>query len=278
MKTALRKEQLRKEGGHPMDNAKDAVAFLKKCFCLGREMEYDKKQGVRRFFWEIRIQEVQRSKKSECLPIKGVRHMHSFLGYSQENPIMLKCRELACFCTECMVDPENDNLCENIAHVRPWNVDHVYPLNPGAIASIIQDMHGLDGDNCDYEQYLGDLVEVGDFFAAVAEEGNIYDVEFYILLCTQKATIVEEDFTDAWGAQFLKGDTLLAGTWYQQYGKLGNTFVWHEKASISYVDVASVVHIKFGLVPTKVLKGSPGFKLSPHTFDAILYAAHRYYT
>lgn len=50
MKQALQKEQLWKEGGHPMEGAKDMVEFLRKYFCLGNQLEYDKKQGVRQLF------------------------------------------------------------------------------------------------------------------------------------------------------------------------------------------------------------------------------------
>lgn len=138
-------------------------------------------------------------------------------------------------------------------------------------------MHdGLDANNCDFENFLGDLVDVGDYFAVLAEEGNVWHAEFYILLCTKSAAIVEADFTDDYGAKFLKGDRVLAGTWYQQYGRSSDySFVRYEKASLSYVDVSSVVHIKFGLVPTKVVSGSPGFKLSPNTLDAILCSTER---
>lgn len=277
MKQAIRREQLRKEGGHPMEGAKDVVEFLKKKFCLGKQLEYDKKQGVRRFFWEVGVREVQRSSPLECLPIKGVRQKHCFLGYSRENPIMLKSRELACFCTECVLDPENDVACKNKSHVIPWEVDQVYPTQPGHIASIIEDMHGgVDASNCDYEGHLGDLVSVGDFFAVLAAEDNEWKAEFYILLCTKKAYILEQDLCDAYGAEFQAGDTVLAGHWFQQYGRLESSFVRNDKASISYVDVASVIHMGFGLVPTKVIRGSQGYKLTSDTMEAILCSAKRY--
>src|SRR5450759_495624 len=165
-----------------------------------------------------------------CVLSATVRKMHSFFGYSKENPIMLKCRELACFCEECVLDPENVNSdCENRAHVKPWNVDHVFPLQPTEIARIIEDMHdGLDAGDFDPDDYIGDLVKVGDYFAILAEEGNKWNAEFHIMLCKKSPHVAKKNFTDNYGETFLKGDRVLAGIWYQQYGRSDNCFVLYQ--------------------------------------------------
>jgi hypothetical protein len=46
---------------------------------------------------------------------------------SHRDVVLLKMRELACFCSECVDD--NSELCENKKHVELWRLHTLEPLN-----------------------------------------------------------------------------------------------------------------------------------------------------
>ncbi|KAL3699796.1 hypothetical protein R1sor_017818 [Riccia sorocarpa] len=72
LKTALAREQLKGIAGHKLDCAADCVAFLLEKFRLHREKLYGGINEVRRFFWEVKVGEVNMSKRYDCLPIEGI--------------------------------------------------------------------------------------------------------------------------------------------------------------------------------------------------------------
>jgi hypothetical protein len=59
--------------------------------------------------------------------ITRTRSLHLVASISLRDVTLLKLRDLACFCLECMDD--NLDLCENRVHVEPWKLNNLEPIN-----------------------------------------------------------------------------------------------------------------------------------------------------
>ncbi|KAL3702355.1 hypothetical protein R1sor_020377 [Riccia sorocarpa] len=276
LKTALAREQLKGIDGHKLDCAADCVAFLSEKFRLHREKLYGGINEVRRFFWEVKVGDVNRSKRYDCLPIEGTRKLHCFHGFSRLNPTLLNVREMCCFCPSC-IDEDWEN-CSNLEYTGPWTLHNVHPRKPADVVDYVDAIgHGQDIPDQSDEGTIADLVEVGDFFAVEAEWPNDYSAEFWILQCTKPLHVLADMTTDAYGETHKEGSSVLEGMWYQQFGKSPTCFVQYPSAPVSVVAAGQVIHVRFALQPTGVLKGSPSFKLSKDTLEAILDSLQRYY-
>jgi hypothetical protein len=104
-------------------------------------------------------------------------------------------RSLACFC--CFYLDSNYTKCVNLAWTKAWDVEVLIPRNYGYVwsaieAIVIKDERDQFGE-CG--EYLADCLELGDHFVVNAKDGNIKGEDFYLILCTQEAHIVEKDFT-----------------------------------------------------------------------------------
>ncbi|KAL3676711.1 hypothetical protein R1sor_026659 [Riccia sorocarpa] len=126
------------------------------------------------------------------------------------------------------------------------------------------------------EGTLADVVEVGDFFAVEAEWPIDYNAEFWVLQCTKPLHVLGHTITDAYGETHDEESTVLEGLWYQQFGKSPTCFVRYDSAPTSVVAGRRVIHVRFALSPTGVLRNSPSFKLSSDTLEAVLASLQRY--
>ncbi|KAL3690593.1 hypothetical protein R1sor_016902 [Riccia sorocarpa] len=215
-------EQLKGIEGHRLDCAADCVAFLSEKFRLHKEKLYGGINDFRRFFWEIKVGEVNRSKRYDCLPIDGTRKLHCFYGFSRLILTLLKVKEMCCFRPSC-IDEDWDN-CTNSEYTGPWTLHNVHPKKPADVVNYVQAMgHG----------------------------------------------------EDAYGETHDAGTSVLKGIWNQQLGKSPTCFIRYDSAPESVVVARRVIHVRFALSPTGVLRNSPSLKLSNDTLEAILASLQR---
>ncbi|KAL3694855.1 hypothetical protein R1sor_008506 [Riccia sorocarpa] len=213
LKTALAREQLKGIDGHKLDCVADCVAFLSEKFRLHREKLYEEINEVRRFFWEVKVGDVNRSKCYDCLPIEGTRKLHCFHGFSRLNPTLLNVREMCCFCPSC-IDEDWEN-CSNLEYTGPWTLHNVHPRKPADVVDYVDAIgHGQGILDQSDEGTIADLVEVGDFFAVEAEWPNDYSAEFWILQCTKPLHVLADMTTDAYGETHEEGSSVSEGMWY----------------------------------------------------------------
>ncbi|KAL3696603.1 hypothetical protein R1sor_010679 [Riccia sorocarpa] len=258
---------------HGSGHGKD-IGFLTGKFELDQEMAYGQTQNVRRFFWEIKVGEVDRSKELDCLPIKGTRSLHCFHGYSRVNPTLLKTRELSCFCPSC-VDDEGVN-CPNKRYTGDWKLENVHPLKLTDVSAYAEELGAGLGQATDWgEGSIADLVEVGKFFAVEAEASNEFNADFWIMQCSKPLYQLEEDETDDYGNTVYSGDFALQAIWYQQWGRRGTCFIRYGASPESIVRAQDVIHIKFALQPTGTVSGSPSFTLNADTLAEITLSLKR---
>ncbi|KAL3685613.1 hypothetical protein R1sor_003635 [Riccia sorocarpa] len=170
-KNALEREQRKGIRGHKLEDAADAVQFLTSKFELDREMAYEHQQNARRFFWEVKVGEVDRSKELDCLPIKGTRSLHCFHGYTRSNPTLLRIKELSCFCAVC-VDDEGVR-CPAQAYTGKWKLESIHPIKPQDVIAFAEEIGSGVGQGVDWsEGSIAELIEVGDFFAVEVENAK----------------------------------------------------------------------------------------------------------
>ncbi|KAL3686065.1 hypothetical protein R1sor_004087 [Riccia sorocarpa] len=152
----------------------------------------------------------------------------------------------------------------------------MHPRKPADVVDYVDaigDGQGIS-DQSD-EGTIVDLVEVGDFFVVEVEWPNDYSAEFWILQWTKPLHVLADTTTDAYGETHEEGSSVLEGMWFQQFGKSPTCFVQYPSTPVSVVAAGQVIHVRFALQSTGVLKGSPSFKLSKDTLEAILDSLQR---
>ncbi|KAL3702375.1 hypothetical protein R1sor_020397 [Riccia sorocarpa] len=159
-KNALEREQRKGIRGHKLENAADAIQFLTSKFELDRELAYGHHQNARRFFWEVKVGEVDRSKELDCLPIKGTRSLHCFHGYNPTNPTLLRIKELSCFCPY-SVDDEGLR-CPNQDYTGKWKLESIHPIKPQDVIAYAEEIGSGVSQGVDWgEGSVADLIEIG---------------------------------------------------------------------------------------------------------------------
>ncbi|KAL3681044.1 hypothetical protein R1sor_024000 [Riccia sorocarpa] len=241
-KNALEREQRKGTRGHKLENAADAVQFLTGKFELERDMAYGHQQNVRRFFWEIKVGEVD--------------------------------RELSCFCPFC-VDDEGMK-CPNKEYTGNWKLENVHPLKPSDVLLYAEQLGPGLGQATDWrEGSIADLLEVGDFFAVEAEAPNDFNADFWIMQCKKPLYQLEKDHTDEYGNTVYAGDFALKAIWYQQWGRRSTCFIRYAASLESIVKAQDVIHIKFALQPSGTVSSSPSFTLNGDTLAEITESLRR---
>ncbi|CAM6081914.1 unnamed protein product [Calypogeia fissa] len=270
IKQGIQREQLKGIQGAKLDNAHDVVKFCEDKFALGQEKEYGDVQLVRRLFWEIPLGDVNRNKKWDCDPIKGSRKLHCFDGFSSKLSTLLQVRELCCFCPHCVDD--DYTACENKAMVGQFRFEMIQGVLPGDVKQEVLDL-GVGEGGKDREGSLGELVQVGDFYAVEAALPNKWNASFYIMQCEVPVHSVNESFIDGYDQAFKKGDEVVKGRWFQPQPGRELKYVYNNKSPFGYDDPKSIVHIRFGLTPCEAGKGGKGgarvYLLDGDTFAAI---------
>ncbi|CAM6102026.1 unnamed protein product [Calypogeia fissa] len=209
IKQGIQREQLKGIDGQLLENAHDVVKFCEQKFALGQEKEYGDVQLVRRLFWEIPVGAVDRTKKWDCDPVKGVRSLHCFDGFSNKMSTLLRVRELCCFCPHCLDD--DYEACENKAWVGRFKLEMIKGVLPADVRQEVIEMGVGEGGNDCEDGSLGSLVQVGEFYAVEAALPNKWNATFYIMQCEEAVHEVKKDFVDGYDQAFRKGDKVVKG-------------------------------------------------------------------
>ena len=193
IKRALTHEQLKADAVH-MNCAAHVVDFLRTNMSTGAAGVYSSQvRDIKRVFWEVRIDEVNREKTWECQGIPELRSLHVVRGYSRTDGHCIVVRELTCFCFHCV--QANWRHCLNRGYIQNWEY---HTLN---------DKDATDREAEKKEDFiyhgpgdtLSDVIHVGDNFAVDAEEGNSEGADFYILKCKLCKQCATQNIVDAWG-------------------------------------------------------------------------------
>jgi hypothetical protein len=245
VKRALRMHQIQ----HPKEelaNAEQCVEFLHSSFTSRALSSYEQSttECVRREFWYIKVDDVDKSNNWACRMISGSRKLHLVLGFYESDPTFLMVRELTCFCGPC-IDEDWSN-CEQRSHVSEPRVVRLRPVDTHQVRLQIETND--DPEDWEYggvDEEIGDLLRVGENFAVPAPEGNDEGVEFYVLQCQRAKFMVEEDFVCPWEGDFKRGDYAVAGTYYMKHGRSADLYVFLDTSSMAHVDVHLIRACKF---------------------------------
>ena len=113
---------------------------------------------------------------------------------------------------------------------------------------------------------------MGDNFAVAASPDNEENVDFYVLVCTRKLYTSETTFVCKWGEEFVPGDSVIEGLYYQKYGVGVDTYVLLRKSQKAHILAEHVCAVKFPMLlcDHRVSGNDPVYKLQRQVEEAIL--------
>jgi hypothetical protein len=213
---------------------------------------------MRRLFWEIPTDVVNKNKRWDYDAIPGSRSLHCFDGFSDRLSTLFQAKELCCFFPHCLDD--SPKLCNNIMWTRRFKLHIVQGILRDDVRDDIESMRvGQEADiDAEDDGLLAELLEVGDFYAIQASKPNQWKANFYIMQCEKKVHIVQKDFLDGYDVSFRKGDKVVQGKWFQPVPGRESRFVATDDAPPGYNLATSVVRIRYGLLPYEVPQGRKG--------------------
>ena len=126
--------------------------------------------------------------------------------------------------------------------------------------------------NKDYNE-LTDVMQIGDVFAVIAEEGNEEEVDYYLLLCTKTKHSLEASIMDDYGIDYSRGDMVVEGKYYV-LGKTRSTkfllyeqYQWKKKyVQYSHLVIGTRLHLK----PHNKSKKRMNFELTIEDHETLL--------
>jgi len=86
------------------------------------------RRQINKFFWNVKVGDVDRSKPFNCETIYGSHNMHQICSVSHKDPTLLQVHEISCFCVAC-INRSLKEKCENELHVHPWTLKRLKPCN-----------------------------------------------------------------------------------------------------------------------------------------------------
>ena len=206
------------------------------------------KRVVERHFILIGKTEVCRKLSMGCATINGSRSLHSIRSLGSQNNQLLEVRDYSCFCDFCLYS--DGGSCSSAAFVQPWKM---VTLVPTSSLEAMQEEENLDQETWEVDNDSHDLaqaLDVGDHFAILAdpEDPQSKGAEFFILLCTKKMYVVQDEILrDAWGGVVERTDEVVEGFYYEQHGKKPNSYVLLDGAGPAIVYSHLVCASKFSM-------------------------------
>jgi hypothetical protein len=217
VKSFICREQLNPDGRR-LQCAKDVVDLLTEKLSSRPESSYSgKRKSLKRIFWHISEDAVDRTSMHACDVIPGCREYHSIMAVNRTCLTNLMIKRLACFCTFCLDLRWSD--CENLKWIGEWEARYLQPEDTGFIRDCLTS--GSDdtgGDFQDDAEILATTVDIGDNVVVNAALENSEGCDFWIINCTRPLHTVKVAFKCKWGEEFEVGDEALAGTYYQRWG------------------------------------------------------------
>ena len=254
IKRALTHEQL-KADGEVLKNAGDVVEFLRKHF---------QDSDVKRVFWEVGINDVNRENEWNCEGIPQLRTLHSVRGYTWAGSHCIGVRQLSCYCYNCTRGLWKR--CANRAHVTNWEYHTMVPLedmDTGDTRHVDNEMFMTEGNG----DQLSDALMVGDTFAVNAEEGNPEGADFYLLKCIQTKTLATTAICDGWDNNIGPGTFYVTGVFYERIDDA--MFRLLDSAPPAYLYSHLVRSIKIPLTQISNAPNSALYSISLGAYEAI---------
>lgn len=169
LKPELRKEQM-KPNAEKIQNAADAVAFLKREANKHHAGPSSSRRVVDKHFWLVNKEDVDRSESFDCSTVHGSRSMFQARSVNCRDQTLIAHRNLSCFCVA-GENPGSNFACEEEGHVRPWKIERLKPIS----SSVVRRRMALRSSEVEYggdgEQMSHDA-EVGDNIAVLCDSGT----------------------------------------------------------------------------------------------------------
>lgn len=272
LKSGLRKEQLRVDSTR-LHNAEDVVHFLRSSMNQPHAAYPGARRDVKRSFLLIGKTEVCRKVSMGCKTVSGSRSIHSVRSVGPSNNVLLEVKDYSCFCVGCVSREEAGNLCPNRAYAGPWTLKTLEPLRPEDAVQEEEDPDVVWPSEPDSNDLALEL-NVGDHFAVYADplDPNAGGAKFFVLMCTKRMYVVEENgTTDSWGGVFEQDDEVVEGLYYHQQGTSQNSYLFNGAAGGARIYSHLVVAIKFSmkLLPHKRKASTSVYQLSSTTLAKI---------
>jgi hypothetical protein len=271
LKNFLRSEQL-KTNGQKLHNAADVVEFCNTQMSMPHLAYKRAKLEVRRHFHLVKMEDVNRNIGWDCKTVPGSRSKHSIQSVSHVNKTLLRVRELSCFCDFCM--DGGDGPCASSTHVSKYDLVTLEPcLSAARLDEFDEDEQMISDDG----EMLAKILEEGDNFAVLAEPERDSEAHFWILLCTERLHVVEEESkVDSYGQTVTKGEQIVIGKYYKQQGRSdlsyvlcseGEAYIYSHLVRAVKFPMSQAVHRQRGNVVVYRLDSETNAKLCSITQD-----------
>ena len=96
--------------------------------------------------------------------------------------------------------------------------------------------------------HFASILEVGDNFVVAVSPNNKENVDFYVLVCTRKVYTCNSAFVCKWGEEFILGDSVLEGLYYQKYGLGADIYMLLRKSHKAHILADHVCAVKFSML------------------------------
>lgn len=244
-------------------------------FCK-QNLEYGSSDKIRRVFWEVKEEEVDRPTALQPGTLTGCKKMHCFWGNSKTDSTLLAIHEYICMCKDCMEGYE-----ENCAYgewISKWLYRNL-TLNHPVYNSQTDTREAVDFEVGSNHEHLSDALVLGDVFAMPGEDEEL---EYYLLRCKGvKRKIRKKEQRCQWNIDhvFTRDEVVVFGTYFQNQKKLKRKVVFMEtecrENAIIYSHLVRVVKVRLSsMVSTSKRKGghAPRFFLDEEMHVQILEA------
>ncbi|CAM6096299.1 unnamed protein product [Calypogeia fissa] len=232
---------------------------------------------VRRHFHLVKVGDVDRTFGKDCKTVDGSRSKHSIQSVSHTNSTLLRVREFSCFCDFCV--DGGDGPCTNAQHVKRYDLITLEPC----ITVGHSDESDESGDEDEQRvstdgETLASTLEEGENFAVLAEPDDETGPQFWILLCTERLHMVEEESKiDHYGQTVTRGDQIVVGKYYRQQGRSQYSYVLCPERE-AYIYSHLIRAVKFPM--TQAIHRQRGntavYKLDPKTHAKLDSIIHEY--
>ncbi len=225
IKWFLCQEQLNVHGV-PLQNVSNVVSFLRERLSKRPETFYIRcYKLLKRLFWFVGVDDVDRSTTYACDPILGTQKMHSIYALNQHNVIKLMIKNLACFCCFCM--EKEWSTCLYVQWIREWKLETLKPADTHFVWFNMEkeDVHWDYGEDGDAH---ATCLEIRDNFVVNVAVNNDEGQEFWTINYFRPLHKIKNDFTNAWCSSYEVGDDVVVGTYYQKWGTTNDSYVLSE--------------------------------------------------
>ncbi len=147
------------------------------------------------FFYEVKPIDVNRVDQFNARTVEGTWSFHQVKSVGLDKVSLHVCA-LSCFCKFCF--DGGNGPCDNETYVAPFNLAWLEPCNADDVHADVEFVLKLEID----WKALVIIIEVGDHFVVVAEEGNSEGSDFWILICQESLHAMEEEMKEDIGVRW----------------------------------------------------------------------------